>query len=133
MTFNRIILSLGSNQDREQNMEKAVRLLKNSFSPVTFSEPVETEPNGSLAGCPRFLNQVAIACSPLNIEDLTTHLKQIEKEIGRRPEDKFHGSIPIDIDLLQWNDTILKPDDLKRDYIQSALSSGTILPIPKNI
>jgi 2-amino-4-hydroxy-6-hydroxymethyldihydropteridine diphosphokinase len=104
-------------------MEWAARLLKNMLSPISFSVAVETEPDGNLAGCPHFLNQVVIACSPLSMENLSACLKQMEKEIGRRPEDKSRGLIPIDIDLLQWNDTILKPDDLKRDYIQSALQS----------
>lgn len=33
------------------------------------------------------------------------------------PDDKNFGIVPIDIDLLQWNELIFKPDDLRRDYI----------------
>ena len=33
------------------------------------------------------------------------------------PDDKNFGIVPIDIDLLQWNELILKPDDLRRYYI----------------
>lgn len=123
MTSNRIILSLGSNQNRERNMDWAVEFLENAFDHIFFSERIETPPCGSLTGSSPFLNQIAITYTSLNIEDLTLCLKTIEKKIGRCPEDKSKGIIPIDIDLLQWNETILKPEDMQRDYIQSCLQS----------
>ena len=49
--------------------------------------------------------------------------KQIEQQSGRTPESKNNGIIPLDIDLLQWNDTILKPEDFRRPYVQSGLLS----------
>lgn len=42
--------------------------------------------------------------------------------MGRKQGDKAKGNIPIDIDLLQWNDQTLKPQDLQRPYVQSALA-----------
>jgi len=120
---NRIVLSLGSNQNREQNMDRAVELLIHAFDSILFSERIETKPYGSLTNSSPFYNQVAIAYTPLAIDDLVFYLKSIEKKIGRTPEDKPRGLIPIDIDLIQWNETILKPEDLQREYIQTALQA----------
>lgn len=102
-------------------MDRAVELLSQVFDTIRFSERLETEPYGSLTGSASFLNQVAIAYTSLTAEEVLICLKTMEKEIGRVPEDKSRASIPIDIDLLQWNDTLLKPEDLQRDYIQTIL------------
>ena len=50
-------------------------------------------------------------------------LKDIECCIGRKPEDKSCGRVPIDIDLLQWNDQILKAEDLTREYVLDGICS----------
>ena len=68
-----------------------------------------------------FLNQVAIAFTSEEPDQLIAIFKQIEKKLGRAPEDKQKENILMDIDLLQWNDRVLKPYDLQRPYIQSAL------------
>ena len=44
-------------------------------------------------------------------------LKAIEREAGRMPEEKKQEIVRLDLDLLSCDDTVYKPDDLKRDYI----------------
>lgn len=118
--LNKVIVGLGSNQDKEKNMAHAVKLLRDYFVSIRFSGAVYTEPvnvlNPSL-----FLNQVAVAFTEEEPNDIIKYFKSVEKQLGRMPEDKLKESIPIDIDLLQWNDRVLKPLDLQRSYIQSAL------------
>ena len=47
---------------------------------------------------------------------------------GRRPEDKTAEKIPLDIDLLVYGNEILKPKDLRREYIQKGVEElGTLL------
>ena len=48
-------------------------------------------------------------------------LKQIEKENGRLPEDKQQGIVKLDIDLLKYDDSILKPKDMEKDFVQAGL------------
>lgn len=36
-------------------------------------------------------------------------------------EDKSQGIVKLDIDLLMYDDDILKPDDMKRDFIKQGL------------
>lgn len=118
--LNKIILSLGSNQDQEKNMADAVRILRNLFATITFSDSVYTEPIG-LRGSAPFLNQVAVAYTSEQPDEIKHLLKRIECSLQRKPEDKNSGVVLIDIDLLQWNDLILKPEDIKRDYIMEGL------------
>lgn len=69
------------------------------------------------------LNRVVVLYSeesPARIKDV---LKDIECCIGRKPEDKSCGHVPIDIDLLQWNDQILKAEDLTREYVLDGICS----------
>lgn len=119
--LNRVVLCLGSNLNRESKIEEAAVLLRSCFDSIRFSEAVYTESEGedSLSG--PFLNQVAIAYTRYAPVEIHAALKQMEYVLGRRPEDKLKGLIPIDIDLLQWNEQILKEEDLKRSYIKESL------------
>ena len=118
--LNKVILCLGSNRDKEKNIELADQLLRDHFASIHFSEAVYTE-SVNMQNPSVFLNQVAIAFTPDCPEKIIDAFKQIERLLGRTPDDKLKESIPIDIDLLQWNDRLLKPLDLQRSYVQSAL------------
>ena len=41
---NRVLLCLGSNWDKEKNMERAAEMLRAHFVFIQFSQPVYTEP-----------------------------------------------------------------------------------------
>ncbi len=59
---NRVLLCLGSNWDKEKNMERAAEMLRAHFVFIQFSQPVYTEP----IDCPlstTFLNRVAVLYS----------------------------------------------------------------------
>lgn len=120
MGLNKIIVSLGSNRESEANIRQADELLCGYLASVTFSEAVYTAavglPDGGV-----FLNQVAIGYTEEQPEAIRLALKQMERQLGRTPEDKAKGCIPIDIDLLQWNEQVLKPADLERGYVSTLL------------
>lgn len=118
--LNKVILCLGSNRDKERNIELADQLLRDHFISIYFSEVLYTEPI-NMRDASLFLNQVAIAFTSEEPNQIIDAFKHIEKKLGRTPEDKQKENILIDIDLLQWNDCILKPLDLQRAYVQSAL------------
>ncbi|WP_456087398.1 2-amino-4-hydroxy-6-hydroxymethyldihydropteridine diphosphokinase [Parabacteroides sp.] len=114
---NKVILCLGSNTDCEANLKSADELLLAYFGSVRFSEAAYTKPVG-LPGSGLFLNQVAIAGTDVPLEGVRQALKGMEKKLGRMPDSKRKGEIPIDIDLLLWNGTILKPADWEKEYVQ---------------
>lgn len=109
-------ISIGSNERRKENLSLARERLKELFPGICFSTEEETKPlyfrRPSL-----FSNQVARFISDNNAMEVTSHLKAIEKEAGRMPEEKKQEIVRLDIDLLSCDDTIYKPEDLKRDYI----------------
>ena len=41
---------------------------------------------------------------------------------GRIPEDKAQGVVKLDIDLLVFDNKILKPEDMEREYIRRGMS-----------
>ena len=120
--MNHAYLCIGSNQDKAVNMKRAEVMLRAYFTSIRFSPLMETE----AIGCPeaeRYLNQVAICRCEESLSEVQAALKRMEWEIGRRPTDKASGRMPIDIDLLQWNDQPLKPADLERDYVKEGLQA----------
>lgn len=117
---NTAFIGIGSNREPEKNVGKAREILTARFPGIRFSEAVYTEP----VGCRNpalFLNQVALVHTDLSQAACSELLKRTEREIGRQPEDKALERIPIDLDLLQWNTSVLKPDDLKRPDIARAM------------
>ena len=45
----------------------------------------------------------------------------MEKAHGRTPESKLSCKIPLDIDIVVCNGEIIRPQDSKQDYFQTAL------------
>lgn len=113
-------ISIGSNEQRKDNLELARRRLSELFPGIRFSAEEETEPlffrRPNL-----FSNQVARFMSDWQASEVTARLKSIEKEAGRTSEEKKQEIVRLDIDLLVCDSVIYKPEDLKRDYIARGL------------
>ena len=114
------LLCLGSNIDRHARMETARQRLGSIFPDIQWGRELTTEATGSGFLSP-FSNQLARISTSLPAEEVRSLLKQIEKECGRLPEDKGQGIVRMDIDLLTHGEAVLKPDDLKKDYIRAEL------------
>lgn len=114
-------ICIGSNYHRKENMQLAQKRLGELFPLICFAKECETQPL-SLHNQSLFSNQVACFYTDMDKNAVVDHLKRIEAEAGRKPEDKARERISLDIDLLSYGDCILKPEDLKRDYIVKALA-----------
>lgn len=114
------LLCLGSNLDRHTRMEAARNALVSYFHPIRFSSEMDTEAIGNGYLSP-FSNQLALFETSLSAEEVRSILKQIEKENGRLPEDKQQGIVKLDIDLLKYDDTVLKPKDMGNNFVQAGL------------
>lgn len=121
MENTKFILGLGSNFDGDLNISKADELLTSLFPDILFSKSIYTTPIG-MPESADFVNQVAVGTTSLALRDVVIRLKEIEASIGRNNEDKARGIIKIDIDLIVWNEEILKPNDYNRDYVRELLS-----------
>ncbi len=120
MLGNRIIIALGSNTNPKQNMEAACGAVELLLPGIRWSDAVYTAPEACINPS-LFLNRVGVAYTSLSAAELIRHFKQIERALGRVSASKHQGIIPMDIDLLQWNDDRLKPDDLQRGYIKEGI------------
>ncbi|PXV64110.1 2-amino-4-hydroxy-6-hydroxymethyldihydropteridine diphosphokinase [Dysgonomonas alginatilytica] len=116
--MNTFIISMGSNENRTENMSRCRYLLSKYYPDVMFSEMINTEPFGDNYQSD-FLNQLALINSEDDDLTVTERLKKIETEIGRQPEEKSRGIIKIDVDLLVVNGNIIKTEDFERPYINN--------------
>lgn len=106
---NGIFLGLGSNiGDRAANLKDAIKLL--GFPIVAKSSLYETEPVDYL-NQPWFLNQVLQCETSFHALKLLAECQKVESELGRTREIS-KGPRTIDIDLLFYNDEILKTPQL---------------------
>jgi 2-amino-4-hydroxy-6-hydroxymethyldihydropteridine diphosphokinase len=123
-------ISIGSNLgNREENCEKAVtRLLKKGVHVVKRSSLYETGPWG-VREQPKFINMAVEVDTELKPYELLKTLKGIESELGRTQDIRW-GPRVIDLDILLYNDLIMKTDDLEiphphiddRDFVLKPLS-----------
>lgn len=118
--MNTCLICIGSNYDREMNCALARRMLHHSFFDIRFSTETETEPLG-MKNKAKFSNQLALFDTVENKEQVICLLKEIEHAAGRCPEDKQKEKISLDIDLLMFNGKVLKPEDMKRNYVRMGM------------
>ena len=124
-----ILLSIGSNTFAKTNIDKAKRMLAYIFNDIHFSDPILSEPEDDKY---KYLfRNILVSCqTDLSPQEVIDKIKQTERAVGRTPRDKYLGKVIIDIDLLKYNDKILRPEDYEREYIQQLLAIFEI-PEPK--
>ncbi|WP_071146644.1 2-amino-4-hydroxy-6-hydroxymethyldihydropteridine diphosphokinase [Bacteroides ihuae] len=110
------IVCLGSNYNTKGNLAFARIRLKELFPSICFAPELQTEPLG-LHNPAFFSNQLAQFTTQEDLSAVICFLKEIEQKVGRRPEDKAKEKVVMDLDLLMYDDTVLKPDDMKRAYV----------------
>jgi 2-amino-4-hydroxy-6-hydroxymethyldihydropteridine diphosphokinase len=96
-------------------------MLAHYFPDVVFTPSIITTATDEKYSFP-FRNVLAVFYSDLPSEEIVQKLKMIEFAMGRQPRDKDTGKVIIDIDLLQYGDEILRPDDYERAYVQALLT-----------
>ena len=118
---NKAIISIGSNTNRTENIQKVTEILQANYPRSRFSTPEITDPIDLPEGAKAFLNLVAMVPTNLDKEEFVSQLKSIEEDLGRDDDDEEEGIIPIDLDLIKWNEDVLKPRDFIRPYMVSGL------------
>lgn len=116
---NHVLISLGSNLERgEDVLLQSRRRLQQVYGDILFSTIYRTPAYGKPA-LPYYNNCVGYFHTDLSCSELTEAFKMMEKEAGRTKEQT--GSVALDIDIIQWNDRILKAKDFQRNYVQLGL------------
>jgi len=115
--MNTAIIMLGSNTNAEQNIDLAKEKISEIYEIVSVSSPLITKPHGKHYKSD-FRNEAIKLLSDETAEETKATFKQIEFELGRTPENKKHGDMPIDIDLIYWNETIVNKDYDHFDFVR---------------
>ncbi len=106
-----LYLALGTNlADRFANLQAALAALPPAVKILQSSPIYETEPWG-VTDQPAFLNMVIQGETRLSPTDLLSHLKRLEKDLGRLPSIRY-GPRLIDIDILFYNELVLNSPEL---------------------
>ncbi len=119
------IICMGSNYKPNENLSVAITHLTSSFPDIIIGTPVITPAEGKPVHHSQqdYTNQAARFTTTRSIESIKQEFKHIEHICGRTPQSKSHGIIPLDIDILIYGETILKPHDLDTSYVRLALAA----------
>lgn len=105
-------LLLGTNLgDRKKNLADACRFIEDSIGKIIkVSSVYQTEPWGKKEQ-PEFLNQALKVETELPAHGLLHAAIQIEKQLGRKREERW-GERTMDIDILFYGEEVIESDDL---------------------
>lgn len=115
--MNTAIVMLGSNMNKEENMELVKIKLAEYFEIIDQGKIIESEPVGEKYKH-NFLNQAIKILSDDTAEQTAIHFKHIETEMGRSSATSKKGDVPIDIDLIFWNKELKRDDYTKYDFVK---------------
>lgn len=109
--MHRIYISIGSNVDSEKHIRAAVSLLQDHYADLHLSTVYESEAIGFEGD--NFFNLVARFNTEEDIEAVTKTLRNIEARYGRSRSEPRFSSRTLDLDLLLYDDVIIKCPDLE--------------------
>jgi len=119
--MNTAIIMLGSNFNAELNLEIAIEKLSEYFEIVKQSSIVISKPHGKHYKID-FQNEAIKILSAETALETKSIFKQIEIEMGRTAESKQSGIMPIDIDLIFWNDTLIHDDFNRFEFVKNCVN-----------
>ena len=100
-----VYISIGSNINREKNIQSIIQFLDKLFENLRLSPVYETAAEG-FKGKP-FYNLAASFSTSHSIEELTLIFKNLEKEHGRTKQEHKFSDRTLDIDILLYDSLIL--------------------------
>jgi len=115
--MNTALIMLGSNSNAEQNFEITKEKLNEYFEIISQSSRIQTKPIGKQY-IADFYNEAVKILSAETADETRFIFKQIEIDLGRTPESKKIGLIPIDIDLIYWNEKLLHDDYNRFEFVR---------------
>lgn len=113
----RVYVSIGSNIERDANIRGGVADLQRHFGELTLSRVYESEAVGFDGD--NFFNLVAAFDTDEDVLAVAKILHEIENDHGRTREGPRFSSRTLDIDMLLYDDAVLKEGklELPRDEI----------------
>ena len=116
------IVSIGSNFNAEQNVTEVQILMNEAFTNVLFSNFQWIPAIGDHYTQP-FYNGAVSFESNLTALELKPKLKAMEARLGRTPEQKAQGIVPMDLDIIVCNKEIVHQDYNRFPFVKEAVDS----------
>ncbi|MCH8536754.1 MAG: 2-amino-4-hydroxy-6-hydroxymethyldihydropteridine diphosphokinase [Alkalimonas sp.] len=111
-----ILISIGSNIERDHHIQVAIKELRQAFGKLMISSVYESEAVG-FDGDP-FYNLVVGANTELSVAECVQLFKQIEDRHGRKRNVARFSGRTLDLDLLTYDQLVCQqPVELPRDEI----------------
>lgn len=113
----KVFIDIGSNINREENIQSCVDQLRQDFPDIVFSKAYESDSLGFEGDS--FINITAGFETDLSYPDLKFHLKNIENKHAReRARNSKYISRTLDIDVVLYGSQVLHPEyDVPRSEI----------------
>ena len=101
----RVVISVGTNIDRENNLKAALAALRHTYGELQMS-PVYSSPAVGFTG-PEFFNLVVSFETTQKVNEITNFLHGVEANQGRVRQGDRLESRELDLDLLLYGDHVL--------------------------
>lgn len=121
----RAVLCVGANLNGESNVPLALAIIAGMMTDVRKSEIYSTPAVGG--GERPYVNAVVEGDVCMEMEAFNGLLKKMELDFGRTPEARSAGYVPLDVDIVMWDDTVVRPNDYSQRFFQIGYSS--LLPV----
>ena len=120
--MNYAIVFIGSNINPEDNILKALKILREEQEILAESGFVVTKPIG-FQDQPDFLNGCVLIQTSLDFDDLNEFLKEMEKRLHRVKTQEKSSPRTIDLDIVSWNKEFIYEDEeiLKADFLKNSV------------
>ena len=123
-----VYLGLGSNLGRrENNLRRAIGLLRRYVRPLRASSVYETAPWG-LSQQPDYLNCILEVTATLSPHQVLSSVKSLEREMGRQPGVRY-GPRLIDVDILFYGGETLEYPDLQIPHPRLHQRAFVLVPL----
>jgi 2-amino-4-hydroxy-6-hydroxymethyldihydropteridine diphosphokinase len=117
---NLYIITIGSNYNVQESIALAKEKLTLYFGKVRYTPFRWIEPIGDHYTKP-FYDGAALLHSEMDKDELKTTLKAIEADAGRLPEMKMQGLVPLDLDIIAINGSIVHNDYQRFTFVKEAV------------
>ena len=123
----KIYISIGSNIDAEKNIRLAIHALQDHYGKLILSSVYESEAVGFEGD--NFLNLVVGLNTEEDVYAVAATLRKIEDENGRDRSGPRFSSRIVDLDLLLYDDLIIKEDNLEIPRDEITKNAFVLLPL----
>ena len=111
-----VIIALGSNICQNAHIQWASQQLERLLSDCKMSSTLWTE---DIKGSGKmYMNRLVCGHTEMSVKELERSLKELEAQCGRLPSSP---DVPIDLDLMQYDQRRYHQKDWERPYIQNLI------------